>query len=347
MEIEKARKVYIDYLRILATFAVIMLHVAASNWDSTDVNGLSWQTFNIYDSIARWSVPVFVMISGTLFLGREIPLKTIYSKYVLRLVCAFATWSLFYAIIEGGSAKHILFVAISGHYHMWFILMMIGLYICIPLLQLLVNKGWKTQYYLALAFLFAFAIPEIIELSNDFGNKIIVKGMNAISGDVAAMKMNLLLGYSSYFILGYCLNRMELNLKQRRIVYFLGLIGFLFTIVVDAIVAIKTQEACGKYYGNFTVNVLLESIAVFVAFKYSCFSNERVNRIAQSMAKYSFGAYLIHPFIITQLKENFGLNTLSFNPILSVLAISIIVFIIAFFISAVLNKIPIVNKYLV
>ena len=347
MKTKPTRTVYIDYLRISAIFAVIMLHVAAYNWHSTNVNELPWQIFNLYDSVARWGVPVFVMISGTLFLGREISLKQLYSKYILRLICAFAAWSLFYSVIKGGSTKHILLVAISGHFHMWFILMMIGLYICIPFLQLIVDKGWKTQYYLVVAFFFAFLIPEIVALSNDFGNEVIIKGMNAINGDVATMGMNLVLGYSSYFVLGYWLNQIELNKKQRYIVYLCGLMGCLFTIIVDAIVAIKTQEACSKYYGNFNVNVMLESIAVFVAFRHFPFLNKRINRIAQTMAKYSFGAYLVHPFIITQLNNRFGVNTLSFNPILSVIVISIIVYIISFCISALLNKIPIVNKYLV
>ena len=48
----------------------------------------------------------------------------------------------------------------------------------------------------------------------------------------------------------------------------LGIVGFVFTIVMDMIVALKTQTYCGNYYGNFNVNILFESIAVFTAFKY-------------------------------------------------------------------------------
>ena len=76
------RKTYCDYLRLIATFAVVVLHVAASNWYSTDVNGLEWQSFNFYDSVVRWGVPIFVMISGSLFLSREISIRKIYSKYI-------------------------------------------------------------------------------------------------------------------------------------------------------------------------------------------------------------------------------------------------------------------------
>ena len=69
------RKTYCDYLRLIATFAVVVLHVAAFNWENTDVNGIEWQTFNFYNSIVRWGVPIFVMISGSLFLNREMSIR--------------------------------------------------------------------------------------------------------------------------------------------------------------------------------------------------------------------------------------------------------------------------------
>ena len=48
------RTIYFDYIRVFATFAVIILHISAQNWYSTDVNGFDWQVFNFFDSIVRW-----------------------------------------------------------------------------------------------------------------------------------------------------------------------------------------------------------------------------------------------------------------------------------------------------
>lgn len=47
------RTIYLDHLRVLATTAVMMVHVSASNWYSTDVSGYDWKVFNFYDSIVR------------------------------------------------------------------------------------------------------------------------------------------------------------------------------------------------------------------------------------------------------------------------------------------------------
>ena len=60
------RNVYLDYPRATASFAVIMILVIAVKWD-TDVYTYKWRVYNFIDSIVRWSLPIFVMTSGTLF----------------------------------------------------------------------------------------------------------------------------------------------------------------------------------------------------------------------------------------------------------------------------------------
>lgn len=341
------RTVYFDYLRVFAAFAIMIIHISAQNWYTTDVNSFEWQVFNFFDSIARWGVPIFVMISGSLFLGREISLKKMYSKYIFRLAISFLVWAVIYAIFTAGNIVDRLLVAIQGKYHMWFILMIIGIYMCIPFIKPIVETDAKIKYYLVLAFVFAFVVPEVTTLINDFGNGLIIKSAGAITGDVNKMNMHIVLGYASYFVLGYYINKTNLSKRQRILIYVLGILGFTFTVVMDLIVAIKTQVYCDHYYGYFSVNVLFEAIAVFTWFKYRKYNWDRLNSFIQKLAKYSFGAYLIHVLVIKLLKKHFGLNTLSLNAAFAVICIGILVFAISFFISAILNKIPVVKKYMV
>ena len=65
------RILYFDFLRIFATLAVMVLHVAAQNWYGTSVPSFEWQTFNFFHSVTRFGVPIFVMISGALFLNKR------------------------------------------------------------------------------------------------------------------------------------------------------------------------------------------------------------------------------------------------------------------------------------
>ena len=341
------RKVYFDYLRVFATFAVMILHISAQNWGTVDVNSLKWQVFNFFDSIVRWSVPIFVMISGSLFLGKEIPLSTMYSKYIFRRGFSFLVWSVIYAIFMGGGMADRLLVVVQGKYHMWFILMIIGIYMCMPFIKPIVETDAKIKYYLILAFVFAFVVPEVITLINDFGNEWMIKWGSAINDDVDKMNMHLILGYTSYFVLGYYINKTDLGKRQRAVIYVLGIFGFMFTVLMDLIVALKTQMGCKNYYGNFTVNVLFESIAVFTLFKYKKYNRYRLNLFMQKLSKYSYGAYLAHVLVIERLNIWFGLNTLSFNSVFAIICIGALVFTISYTISAILNKVPVVKKYIV
>ena len=47
------RKIYLDYLRVLAIFTMIMLHVSSQNWTHGNVNGFTWQIFNFFDIIPK------------------------------------------------------------------------------------------------------------------------------------------------------------------------------------------------------------------------------------------------------------------------------------------------------
>lgn len=74
------RKYYLDQLRIVSAFAVIILHVNAQGWNQTPPDTLNWIIRAFYDSTSRWAVLVFVMISGALFWGRGIETKVLYKS---------------------------------------------------------------------------------------------------------------------------------------------------------------------------------------------------------------------------------------------------------------------------
>ena len=64
------------------------------------------------------------------------------------------------------------------------------------------------------------------------------------------------------------------------------------------------------------------------------------------VSKYTRFVYLLHPFFLERFDEWFSLNTLSFNTVLSVPAISILTFIVCIVIAFVIDKIPIAKKIL-
>ena len=343
----RERLVYLDYLRVFSAFAIIVLHVAGQNWNKVDVNSGTWIVFEIFDSIVQWGVPIFFMISGTLFLDKDISIKKIYSKYVLRLLVSFCVWSIVYVALSDQALSWCdrLSEFISGHYHMWFILVLMGLYMCIPFLRPIVQSKKTTIYFLVLALIVSFIIPEINTILKDFGNEQITNIFEMITRIIN--NLGIVSWYAGYFVLGYVLNRINISKKVRFILYSVGVLGALFTIIMTLIVSIKTQTASNSYYIWFNVNIMIQAIAVFVFFKYKEYKSEKVNAIIQKLSKYSYGVYLIHLIFLEKLDTIFGINTLSFNPILSVVLISVIVYAISLIISAILNNIPIINRYIV
>ena len=348
----QTRIVYFDYLRIFAMFAVMVLHVAAQNWYNTPVNTFEWQTFNVFDSLMRWGVPVFVMISGALFLGKEHPIEKIYKKNILRLLVAMFFWSIIYALWQTFAVKVVtsktdfLVAVINGHAHLWFIYMIIGLYMISPLLRKIVEDRKLAWYFVILSFVFSFLLPELVSI-------IRIKAelpANLIQGVSSALRISMVTGFSGYFVLGYLLNTAKIDKKKERLIYILGILGLLFTILFTALISLRKGTPIADYYENMTVNVLLSSVAVFVFSKLHLnkpFKNEKKQQMVLFLSNCSFGAYLIHLLIIYMLDYFWHFNSLSFNPVVAVPVISVIVFIVSIAISALLNKIPIAKDYLV
>lgn len=354
---EKSRVFYYDYLRIVAIFAVVIIHVSSQNWYVTDVNTISWSAFNFYDSIARWGVPIFLMISGALILKKDIKNSTIYSKYVLRMFCSFLVWTLLYFILSGENIfeqctnlfwvkdiKGILTI-INSNYHLWFIPMIAGIYICVPIIKQIIANETITKYFLVLSFILWICIPQCLNIANDFGGEKIRLIFGVIGIISSKMEIKIVMGYIFYFILGYYLSNKELTKKQRVYIYILGIMGMLFTIYADYGLSIREQKPIGTYYDYSCLNVFLESIAVFVLFKNIKFNKEY--KLITLMSKWSFGAYLIHALIIDYLNRFLGINSFVFNSYISVPVVGIIVFTFSYVFSALLNQIPIIKEYFV
>jgi surface polysaccharide O-acyltransferase-like enzyme len=91
----KSRVLYLDLLKVVAAIGVVAIHFSAENWRKIDIYSADWAIQTIYDGIMRCAVPIFIMVSGALFLGRDIPIKTLYKKYVLRLLIVFLHMELY------------------------------------------------------------------------------------------------------------------------------------------------------------------------------------------------------------------------------------------------------------
>lgn len=338
---------YLDSLRILATLAVVVLHLSAQHWADVAVTSRAWFAFNLYDSAVRWAVPVFVMISGALFLGRDISLSAILRKNVLHIATAFAFWSAAYALIDfvayGDTPVGALMQFFQGHYHMWFLFMIVGLYLIVPLLQKFVGDTALVRYFLLLGLVFTFLLPQLAALSS----LVSWEAGSVVNTIISYSHLQLPLGFTVYFVGGYYLSKRAFTGREELVLYFAGIAGFLFTVFASAGVSAAQGAATTLFYGHDTFNVLLMSIAIFVfARQHLNFPHmgEQARKVLRALSKYSFGAYLVHAMVI-ELLQYFGIDTFSCNAFFSVPLLALLVFVVSLALSAVLNRIPFFKRF--
>lgn len=337
------RIIYFDVLRILATIAVIVIHVTAYSWGGISPASYEWNVLNIYNSIVRWAVPIFVMISGAIFLdnNKKIDTKKLYTKNILRIIIAFIFWSFVYILsipetfeLVKNEAKSFFETFIVGNYHMWFLYMIAGLYIITPILRKITADQKTTEYFLIISFIFTFVIPYLF------------KTPILLNADKAYDNINLDFGYTTYYVLGYYLNIKQISCKKRKWIYILSILGFFITILGSTIIANHKMQPFGIYNALYP-NVFLQAVGIFILMKNIKFNfTEKQSKAIKLLAKYSFGIYLVHDLVIQKL-SGVGLTALTFNTLISVPSIVIISFVISLIVSAIINNIPILKKYIV
>ena len=328
---EKERIWYFDFLRVLATFAVILLHISGSVFDPEAQCSIGEYWFGIGSNAAtRWAVPCFVMLSGALFLKpqKEITLKKLYGKYVLRLLVIFLSWTLLYTFLFNPSlfwikglypaTPHLSFVY-NYPFHLWFLPMLIGVYMMFPILRLVAKDEKVTDYFLVLWFLFTLLafIPGIV------------------ADTVALLQVRLVIGCAGYALLGYRISSAPKKLGKGKV-----LILFFLSLVLMGVITGLSKDL-ESFYEYLAPNVMLFSASVFLLGKYM---GDRISRSVALKKVIDFvkddllGIYLIHVFYMSLLFRPFFINRLSY--FVSIPLFTILVFVASLFTIKLLRKIP-------
>lgn len=193
-------------LRIISSFAVVLIHISADYYYSLNVHSYSFKIAFYYNSISRFGVPIFFMISGALFLSRDIPLNIIYRKYIKGIVIHLTIWSFIYSIsniqLSTKNLNKILLKFLSSHYHLGFLFSITGLYLFVPFLREIVRKYELFKIFLLLYFLFSVLFPSIIILLSLY-SKIISNHLNEFLNKFGIRSLS---SQTFYFMLGNYLN---------------------------------------------------------------------------------------------------------------------------------------------
>jgi len=344
---------WISYLRVIATVCVIIIHISYRVFDGP-IGSYFWWVGNVFDSSARFAVPIFVMLSGALLLPKEYKLSLFLKKMTLRIVFPFIFWILFYILFylfrdihnEGSVSMSYAFKFIVSNlynipnfaFHFWYIYMLIGLYLFIPIIGkwIRIATEKEIEYFLLLWVL------NLILCETEFGHKIIDD-----------FNLQIFTGYLGYLILGYYLSRKEINWSKKmvQILSFLFILfGALFTIFGTWLLSLHKGSYDSSFHNYLSINVLILSVGLFLFVKRIGFPHLNwVDIICNFIDKHSYGIYLVHIFVLECfVKLRIDLNFWSMSgkfPIFGVVITTVLCLCISTIMIYLINKLPF-GKYI-
>jgi surface polysaccharide O-acyltransferase-like enzyme len=299
-----------DFLRSVGLLAVISIHVAAPGVLAYgSIAQPNWWCYNILDGVSRWAVPVFLMLSGALLLGKAEPAKQFYAKRFARVGAPLLFWSLFYplwrcALTGEMTIPSVLKRAAVGiatgvpYYHLHFLFVLAGLYLFAPVLRLFVQRAGEREllFFSVVALLAAVADNLVRALAPTLTH--------------TATAFSLFVPYIGYFLLGYYLRGIRLQPRAVVVVLAVSVLTVSATVLGTGWL-FRTTEAASRLflYGYFSPTVVVTSMCVFLIANSSVIAAQAwLQRAARAVAPYSLGVYLVHPVFI-DIAARFGIRS--------------------------------------
>lgn len=292
------RKIYMDVLKILACFAVILQHSVNV---TSEIHEL-WNWHYMFSYTGRFAVPIFVMVTGALLLDEDktITVKQIIMKYIPRVLLPLIgivyiiqvtdmmltgtyTWKVIYRPIVSVLTNNV-----SVPY--WYIYMLIGLYLMLPFIKKIISGASKREieYFLVLFLGIRTVVP--------FWEKVLET--NLFSKVTNAFMINIVSGYVGFLVLGYYLNK---YINIYRVSWIIWIDIFVVIAPLFYIVYVSQEKYTdGIYFADiFSINMVVHAVCLFLIAKSLC--NYIPNKIHSSVVRVSsmtFYMYLLHVYML-------------------------------------------------
>ena len=290
------RKQFLDVLRVLATCAVVLMHVLTGATDVTDASIVPEYRsllLSVMD-LVTWCVPIFLLISGYLFLNpeRTLTYPVMIKKYCRRIALAILLFGVPYAASELVVAERTfrirmipeaLKMTLMGHTwsHMWYLYLILFLYLITPLLKkvLRVLPVWGVAAVMAVIFLGSSVAP--------FLNKVLDVNSIPVLPDGGV--------YFLYYLCGYFFAVREVCVDKGRNVWLTAAVAVLALgmILSRTLAGFSIQMAY-----NYPFTVLL-AVLLFAAGWNGSIKKYRIPW--QEAGALSFAVYLVHPVYVNLL----------------------------------------------
>lgn len=320
--------VWLDVVRFIAMFTVVCCHCTDpfNFYPGTAPNIGEIKLWGaIYGSVLRPCVPLFVMITGALLLPVRGDASTFYKKRIPRVFYPFLIWSVLYNLFPwitgllglnpqiildffpyageevmqqsfSVSLEYILMIPFNFSIlavHMWYIYLLIGLYLYLPVFSAWVEKASERA---KLMFLLAWGVTLLLPYYYQFVS-------NYLWGTCSWNSFGMLYafaGFNGYLLLGHYLRNLDwslgkilaIGLPMFVIGYAVTFFGFRYITALPEF----SDEMLELFFTYCSLNVVMMTIPVFMLCKKVNFRSEGIRKALANLTLCGFGIYMIHYF---------------------------------------------------
>jgi len=338
----KESKVWLNILKILACFNVIINHVSIIKIGNTN-NEILFHCIQF--ALSKVAVPIFIMITAALLINKKIDFKYITEKIFKIIIILISLSFLVYfgKYIFGTGSFNVFdftqkFFTSSIISPYWYLYMLVGLYLMIPILNKMLKKLniKDLRYIVLLSLIVPSAIVTIEKITNFYLDYSFTISFFTI--------------IISYYISGIYLTKEKLTKKNKNIALLAFIIPILLLIIYMFLTGIINNEISYVLDDYKAITTSLPSLSLFYLIRYY-FENKKlsskIKKAINTISRLTFGVYLFHPIFIFKIyKLEFIQLIYSINNVLGIIIFEIILFTVCLIMTYVLKKIPIIKKFL-
>lgn len=293
-----------DLLRIIACFSLFPFHYCIFG-QMNEPYGFQ-VTNEIVKTICGFPVAWFVMMSGTLFLNREkLDIKRLYTHNIAHIALVYIFWSAIYAIFDVlinlqnvTDIKNLLIWIIfdirDSHFHLWYLPMIIGIYILIPIVHSAFGAGRNPdvlKYSVRVFIVFGVIIYTLLLIPVPAETYKIL---------LTKVEVGSFAGWLGFFLFGYFLYNIRFNISKK-IMKLLIAASFLSLAVMLAVHISRIPfEGINTFLTFFTIPAFIIETTVYLLFVGigPCENRTRSEFVA-TIADTMLGVYCIHDLVMS------------------------------------------------
>lgn len=353
--IPQKREVYAEWLRIFAAFVVVFQHTVTSAWYDTPVDTPDFFMLNFMNSLSRFGVGVFIMISGAFMLSPKYahPPRKVLKHNLVRILALIVFWVVFYGIVDalcvgfksgagfGETVLNVLSAPVllftKPATHLWFLYVIAGLYLITPALRVFTEHASKRMvlYVIAIFFAFGLVYPTVSHLAGKWFDITLYKNIG-IRGCTT---------FAGFYLTGFYIAQYGIGQRARRILYAGAIISWAFAFFYSTYISLLRDAPNEFFFGNFRPTTFLMAAGVFCFFRQKYRDGETQDERLIGFSKCMLGVYIIHPLFI-RLFYGLKLSLLEPHPLVTVPLMTIAFFGVSAGIVYLFRRVPGIRKYL-